>query len=186
MKITKAQIIIASVSTVALGAAIFFGLTKKGKGLVKKLFSITPDAKQDTVASSGGDAKDTDVIGQQYTLLTNYKAINTKTFKDVDFKGKTIFVKKADRNGTSMNMQDAVKVFVAPSGTDEYVIPTTILKKSGGGASTSNGNKDVQVVKLFADFAANPPKSEAEAKERAAKYGLTKDDITAYNAKQNK
>ena len=145
---------------------------------------VTIEANQDTVASSGGDASDTDTIGQQYTLLTSYKAMNTKTMKDVDFKTGTIFVKKADRNGSNINTQEAIKVFVAPSGTDEYIIPSTILKKSVGSASTSSGNKDAQVVKLFADMAAKPPKSQAEAESRAAKYGLTKADITAYNEKQ--
>ena len=38
MKITKTQIVIASVSAVAIGAGIFFGLTKTGKGLIKKWF----------------------------------------------------------------------------------------------------------------------------------------------------
>ena len=46
MKITKAQIIIASVSTVALGAAIFFGLTEKGKGLAKKWFGKKESASK--------------------------------------------------------------------------------------------------------------------------------------------
>lgn len=35
-------------------------------------------------------------------------------------------------------------------------------------------------------MASNPPKTQAEAEARAAKFGLTKADITAYNAKQNK
>jgi len=175
-----------------IGIVSFLGLAVLTRKWWMPKDGITLDTKQDTVASSGGDASDTDAIGQQYTLLTAYKAMNTKTMKNVDFKGAdknntgTIFVKKADRNGSNINMQDAIKVFVAPSGTDEYVIPVTILKKSGGGASTSSGNKDAQVVKLFADMASNPPKTQAEAEARAAKYGVTRADVAAYNAKQSK
>lgn len=117
-----------------IGIVSFLGLAVLTRKWWMPKDGITLDFKQDTVASSGGDAKDTDVIGQQYTLLSRYKAMNTKTMEDVDFRQGIVFVKKADRNGTNMNMQDAVKVFVAPSGTDEFVIPTTILKKSGGGA----------------------------------------------------
>lgn len=38
MKITKTGIIIASASAVVVGTAIFFGLTKTGKGIIKKWF----------------------------------------------------------------------------------------------------------------------------------------------------
>jgi DNA-binding helix-hairpin-helix protein with protein kinase domain len=47
-----------------------------------------------------------------------------------------------------------------------------------------DSSKDVTIKKFFADMMANPPKSEQEAMARATKFGLTKADIDAYNAKQ--
>jgi hypothetical protein len=92
--------------------------------------SITLNVKQDTVTSSGGDAKGDDEIGQKYTLLRPYNAMTAKTFKNVDLNKGTVFFKKSDRNGTMLNGQDAIGVFLAPSGEDEFIIPTTILKKA--------------------------------------------------------
>jgi len=79
------------------------------------------------------DATDTDAIGQQYTLLSDYMAIQTKTYKEVSFKKGVVFTKRNDQNGTNINTQPAIKVFVAPSGNDEYVIPAALL---GGGRKT--------------------------------------------------
>ena len=57
MKLTKTQIILASAGAVVAGAAIFFGLTKTGKGLVQKWFGkketveMAEDTKADTPKS---------------------------------------------------------------------------------------------------------------------------------------
>ena len=80
--------------------------------------------------TSGGDASEDDDEGQKYTLLEPYKAINTKTMKDVSFNKGDNFLKKNIKNATNINTQPAVKVFSLPIGTDEYVIPTNILKKN--------------------------------------------------------
>jgi hypothetical protein len=90
--------------------------------------NLSLDVTQDKVASLGGDASFRDAIGQKYTLLSSYKAMETKTIKEAPFNRGTTFVKKADRNGSNVNMQDAVKVFLV-DGNTEYVIPTAILKK---------------------------------------------------------
>ncbi len=122
MKLTKTHKII--IGIVGLGIVAYatkkYWMPKKG---------IEIDVKQDVVGSLGGDANDSDPIGQQYSLLSNYKAMNTKTMKDVDFKSSDKFVKKNDRNATMINNQSAIKVFALPSGVDEYIIPTSILKK---------------------------------------------------------
>lgn len=75
---------------------------------------------------------------------------------------------------------------VLKSPDSDSAIPDAIKNTNNTNNTTTNTieNKDSKVVALFADMAANPPKSEQEAKDRAAKFGLTKDDITAYNAKQ--
>jgi hypothetical protein len=74
---------------------------------------------------------------------------------------------------------------VLKSPDSDSAIPDAIKNTNNTNNTTTNiENKDSKVVALFADMAANPPKSEQEAKDRAAKFGLTKDDITAYNEKQ--
>ncbi len=147
----------------------------------KGVSSLNLDMKQDILSSSVGDATSSDDIGQQYTLLSPYKAMDSKTMKDVDFNQGTVFVKKVDKNATNINMQTAVKVNVAPSSNEEYVIPVAILKKTGGELS-----KFGKVKKLFTDMASNPPKNQEEADARAAKFGVTKEDIVEYSSKQNK
>ena len=155
----------------------WMGSGKEGSG--KEGSGIELTLKQDTVATLGGDAKWDDVIGQEYTLLSEYTAMNTKTFNDMPLKKGIVLMKKNDRNGTTMNGQSAFTVFIAPSGNDEYVIPQTLLKKSGGQPSQV-GNKDAQVIALWKDFESNPPKSQQDAEARLTKFGLTKSDVDAY------
>ena len=55
MKLTKTQIVIGSLSAVAVGATIFFGFTKKGKELISKWFgkSEPPGASELTDTPEG-------------------------------------------------------------------------------------------------------------------------------------
>jgi len=158
----------------------WMGSGKEGSG--KEGSGIELTLKQDTVATLGGDAKWDDVIGQEYTLLSEYTAMNTKTFNDMPLKKGIVLMKKNDRNGTTMNGQSAFTVFIAPSGNDEYVIPQTLLKKSGGQPSQV-GNKDAQMIAFLKDMESNPPKSKLLAEARLSEFGLTEFDLSAFLVK---
>lgn len=46
-------------------------------------------------------------------------------------------------------------------------------------------SKDEKIVSFFKNLESNPPKSEKEAEERAAKFGLNRNDIDEYNKRVN-
>ena len=50
-------------------------------------------------------------------------------------------------------------------------------------AKSEQGFNDAKILEFFKTLERNPPKSKAEAEARASKFGLTRADISDYNAR---
>ena len=95
---------------------------------LKKLIDESIRNKENAEKALGGDASESDQVGQQYKLLTPYAAVNEKTKAFKEFAADDKFVKKTAQNSASINEQDSVLVFDA-KGQQEYIMPKSILKK---------------------------------------------------------
>jgi len=113
-----------------IGQFIFVGASILGIAyLIKKYMELDSIKENRSEKSLEGDASGLDKVGQIYEITTPYGAVNVKTQKIKEFSKGDRFIKKTEKNSGSINQQDSVIVSESKLEKDEYIIPTSVLKK---------------------------------------------------------